>query len=212
MRSAVALTVRGDDGVPRPGRGPSAATTRSTSRCWCSAASRPGRRPAAGATRVVVRRDGAQLAAPAVVTRHIDARIRTGDGRLIARRPAIELRADIRAGDSGAPVVQDGRVAGIVFARSRVHDGVAYAIDAAVLARLLRDAGRSRCGGIDRGRSGVVGAWAWPAASLAPSVRAAKPAARNAGGAAKRPSLRPPHCSSSMPAVRELPRLGERRP
>jgi hypothetical protein len=72
------------------------------------------------------------------VRRRIDARVRAGDGRLIARRPAIELRADIRAGDSGAPLMQGGRVAGIVFARSRERAGVAYAVDAAVLARFTR--------------------------------------------------------------------------
>jgi Trypsin-like peptidase domain len=91
-----------------------------------------------GAARVVVRRDGAARAAPAVIRRRIDARIRAGDGRLLARRPALELRADIRAGDSGAPLMQDGRVAGIVFARSRARAGIAYAVDAAVLARFTR--------------------------------------------------------------------------
>jgi 1,6-anhydro-N-acetylmuramate kinase len=88
---------------------------------------------------VIVRRDGTTARRePAEVRRRIDARVRAGDGRLIARRPAIELRADIRAGDSGAPLVHDGRIAGIVFARSRGRDGVAYAVDAEVLGELLR--------------------------------------------------------------------------
>jgi hypothetical protein len=92
----------------------------------------------AGGTRVLVRRAGAPLAVPAVLRRRIDARVRRGDGRLVGRRPALELTADIRAGDSGAPLVQDGRVMGIVFARSRERPAVAYAVDAAVLGRLLR--------------------------------------------------------------------------
>jgi hypothetical protein len=131
------IAVRGGDGVPR------AATVvrRDDALDLALLAVRGvsgGGGMASAATHVVVRRDGAQRAAPALIRRRIDARVRRGDGRLIARRPAIELRADIRAGDSGAPLVQDGRVAGIVFARSREHDGVAYAVDASVLARLLR--------------------------------------------------------------------------
>ena len=131
------VTVRGADGVAR------AATVLRRDAALDLAVLgvrglRPGGRPAPGPPRVVVRRDGGQRAAPAVVRRRIDAHVRSGDGRLIARRPALELRADIRAGDSGAPLVQDGRIAGIVFARSRERDGVAYAVDASVLARLLR--------------------------------------------------------------------------
>jgi hypothetical protein len=131
------ITVRGGDGVPR-----AAVVVRRDDTLDLALLAVRGLRGSGGissaATHVVVRRDGAQRAATAVVRRRIDARIRRGDGRLIARRPAIELRADIRAGDSGAPLVQDGRVAGIVFARSRVRDGLAYAVDASVLARLLR--------------------------------------------------------------------------
>jgi S1-C subfamily serine protease len=131
------ITVRGGDGVPRP-----AVVVRRDDALDLALLAVRGLRsrggPAPGATHVVVRRDGAQRAAPAVIRRRIDARVRAGDGRLIARRPALELRVDIEAGDSGAPLVQDGRVAGIVFARSRERDGVAYAVDASVLARLLR--------------------------------------------------------------------------
>jgi S1-C subfamily serine protease len=55
------------------------------------------------------------------------------------RRPALELTAPIRAGDSGAPLIgADGRVAGIVFSRSRDRAGMAYAVDASALPRLLR--------------------------------------------------------------------------
>jgi S1-C subfamily serine protease len=91
-----------------------------------------------GGTRVLLRRDGMAVAAPATVRRRIDATVRNGGGRLVARRPALELTAPIRAGDSGAPVIRDGQVAGIVFARSRDRPGVAYAVDASVLQRFLR--------------------------------------------------------------------------
>jgi hypothetical protein len=91
------------------------------------------------ALHVVVRRNGTQVALSARVRRRIDARVRAGDGRLVARRPALELAVRIRAGDSGAPLVgPGGRVAGIVFARSREQPTVAYAVDGAVLGRLLR--------------------------------------------------------------------------
>jgi hypothetical protein len=131
------VTVRGRDGVPR-----AAVVLRRDERLDLALLAVRGVRPGGGfatrATHIVVRRDGVQRAAPAIVRRRIDARVRAGDGRLIARRPALELRADIRAGDSGAPLLQDGRVAGIVFARSSAHDGVAYAVDARALASVLR--------------------------------------------------------------------------
>jgi S1-C subfamily serine protease len=92
-----------------------------------------------GAPHVLLRRDGGRVATRAVVRRRLDARVRAADGRLIARRPALELIAPIRAGDSGAPLIgADGRVAGIVFARSRDRAGLAYAVDASALTRLLR--------------------------------------------------------------------------
>ena len=46
-------------------------------------------------------------------------------------RPAYELRADIEPGDSGGPVVADGDVIGVLWARSARTPGVAYAIDVA---------------------------------------------------------------------------------
>ena len=53
------------------------------------------------------------------------------------RRPALELRANVAVGDSGAPVVTaDGRVAGVVFARSRTREDLAYAVDASAVAAL----------------------------------------------------------------------------
>jgi S1-C subfamily serine protease len=89
--------------------------------------------------RLLLRRDGAVRLEPATVLRRIDARVRTADGRLLARRPAIELRARVAPGDSGAPLVgPDGRVRGVLFAASDGRPGIAYAVDAAVLERLLR--------------------------------------------------------------------------
>ena len=91
-----------------------------------------------GSVHVLLRRDGGRVAARAVVRRRLDARVRTADGRVIARRPALELTAPIRAGDSGAPLVgADGRVAGVIFARSRGRAGLAYAVDASALPHLL---------------------------------------------------------------------------
>jgi hypothetical protein len=59
-------------------------------------------------------------AVPATVRRVITANV---DGNV---RPALELAADVRPGDSGAPVVADGRVLGVVFASGRA--GIAYAV------------------------------------------------------------------------------------
>lgn len=60
----------------------------------------------------------------AAIVRRIDASVDGGP-----RRPALEIRADVAAGDSGAPLVTPtGRVAGVVFARSRTRPGVAYAV------------------------------------------------------------------------------------
>jgi len=77
---------------------------------------------------LVVRGDQVR-ALPARVRRAIIAHIRTPDGRRVVRRDALELRADISPGDSGAPVVApDGRVAGVVFAQSSVRAHTAYAV------------------------------------------------------------------------------------
>ena len=71
---------------------------------------------------------------PAPIVRHVTARVDRG-----APRPALIVRAAVAAGDSGAPLVTDsGRVAGVVFARSRTRASTAYAVDAAPLAALLK--------------------------------------------------------------------------
>jgi S1-C subfamily serine protease len=74
------------------------------------------------------------LGRPAPVVRRIAASVDGGP-----RRPALELRAAVARGDSGAPVVTaTGRVAGVVFARSRGRHRTAYAVDATALAALLK--------------------------------------------------------------------------
>ncbi|HEU4979565.1 MAG TPA: trypsin-like peptidase domain-containing protein, partial [Solirubrobacteraceae bacterium] len=94
---------------------------------------------APGPARVLVLRDGRVVALRARIVRAIVARIRTPVGRRIVRRPALELRAAIRPGDSGAPVLApDGRVVGMVFAQADGRSGVAYAVAASGLAGTLR--------------------------------------------------------------------------
>ena len=144
------VTVRGPDGVARRARVvrrdealdlavlavPGVPATRS--------ARRPRGLPAARSTRaprgvaVLVRR-GATVRALAVrEQRRVRASIHhAGDARVV-HRPVLALRAAIAPGDSGAPVVAGGRVVGVVFARSHDRAGVAYAVDAAALARLTR--------------------------------------------------------------------------
>ena len=64
--------------------------------------------------------DTSLLGRPAPVVRHIRASVDGGP-----RLPALEIRADVAVGDSGAPLVTPtGRVAGVVFARSRSRAGV----------------------------------------------------------------------------------------
>jgi Trypsin-like peptidase domain len=77
--------------------------------------------------------DTTVLGRPAPVVRHVTARVDGG-----APRPALVVRADVEAGDSGAPLVTaGGRVAGVVFARSRTRANTAYAVDAPAVAELL---------------------------------------------------------------------------
>jgi S1-C subfamily serine protease len=96
-----------------------------------------GRRPrptslTAGGPWLVVRRDGRIEAMPARVRRRIAANV---DG---ATRPALEVAADVVAGDSGAPLLaSDGRLLGVVFASSERRAATAYAVDGRVLESLL---------------------------------------------------------------------------
>jgi S1-C subfamily serine protease len=88
-------------------------------------------------TAILVLRGGRARLVPASVRRSIVARIRTPDGRRVVRRPALELQAVVLPGDSGAPVLAaDGRVAGVVFARSNLRARTAYAVSSGALGRL----------------------------------------------------------------------------
>ena len=87
----------------------------------------------AGGPRVVTPR-GARAV---VVRRQIRARVRDSAGPRVYARAALELAGAVTAGDSGAPVLDDGELLGVVFARSRRDDGTAYAVDAAAVERLL---------------------------------------------------------------------------
>ncbi|HEV3377498.1 MAG TPA: serine protease [Thermoleophilaceae bacterium] len=90
--------------------------------------------------RVMVLRGDRSEALPAVVRRAIDARVNAPGADRPLRRPALELEARTRAGDSGAPVVTEaGAVAGVVFARSRNNRDTAYAVDARALDQLLAE-------------------------------------------------------------------------
>jgi S1-C subfamily serine protease len=92
---------------------------------------------AAASLRVLVHRDGTVYARPAVLRRHILARLVNQPGR--PRRDSLELAATVSAGDSGAPVLnRDGELVGIVYARSTRRDGTAYAVRAGELSRLAR--------------------------------------------------------------------------
>jgi S1-C subfamily serine protease len=72
------------------------------------------------------------------VRRRIHAHIRPFPGAGPVRRPALELEAHVRSGDSGAPLVDpDGRVMGVLFASSRSSKDTAYAVAGERVAALL---------------------------------------------------------------------------
>jgi S1-C subfamily serine protease len=90
---------------------------------------------AVGPALVRVLRDGAPRDLPARVVRRVTARVgRAGEARRVSR-PALQLdAAGIGAGDSGAPVLDaDGRLLGVVFARSAGSGRTAWAVDAAAV-------------------------------------------------------------------------------
>jgi S1-C subfamily serine protease len=92
--------------------------------------------------RLLVLRDGRGSLRPASARRAIAASVEGSGAPPGYRRPSLELAADVAAGDSGAPVLaRDGSVVGIVFATARDRDGVAYAVDGAMVGRLLRGLG-----------------------------------------------------------------------
>jgi len=76
-----------------------------------------------------VARDDVPVEVPVTFERRVT--IRTEDIYVEGetRRPGFELTADIDEGDSGGAVVVDGKVVGVVWARSRRASDRAYAID-----------------------------------------------------------------------------------
>jgi S1-C subfamily serine protease len=74
-------------------------------------------------------RDGHAMTLPVTVRRPV--RIETEDIYIEGEtnRPGFELDADIQSGDSGGPVMVDGEVIGVLWARSSKFDRRAYAID-----------------------------------------------------------------------------------
>ena len=99
-------------------------------------ADRDAVRGAAGTAYVF--RDGEVVALPVVVRRPI--RIHTEDIYIEGDtyRAGLELDAEIRSGDSGGPVLVDGEVVGVVWARSSKFDRRAYAIDPVGSGELVR--------------------------------------------------------------------------
>jgi S1-C subfamily serine protease len=103
-----------------------------------------GRSPtiiAAGAgddVRLALLREGRSSSLSVRVRRAIVAHVRAPGAERAVTRPALELAARVRAGDSGAPVVSEsGALAGVVFATSSRRGNTAYAVDASAVTRLL---------------------------------------------------------------------------
>jgi S1-C subfamily serine protease len=134
LLARAAITVRGRDGVERR-----AHVVRIDRGLDLAVLDVPGLR--APALRVGGRGD---LRVMVVRGQHVDSidsslrrRIRAHVGD--ETRPALELAVDVTRGDSGAPVIAaDGRVAGVVFARSTGRPETAYAVDAAPLERVIQ--------------------------------------------------------------------------
>jgi S1-C subfamily serine protease len=93
--------------------------------------SSPSPLPDSDAPHLLLRRDGRPAAIEVEIRRRIQARIRPRPGAAPLRRPALELEARVRPGDSGAPVVAaDGSLLGVLFAQSSRDDDTAYAVSA----------------------------------------------------------------------------------
>ncbi|MFN2556985.1 MAG: MarP family serine protease [Nitriliruptorales bacterium] len=90
-------------------------------------------------------------AKPAVVLRELEAVGRDIYAQGLARRSVYQLRALIRPGNSGGPLVDPGgTVFGVVFSRSPAHEEIGYAITSdAVVPRL--DEARNRQARVDTG-------------------------------------------------------------
>jgi S1-C subfamily serine protease len=82
---------------------------------------------------VVAVRDGRPAIVPAIAQRLVTAEI---DAPETATRASLDLAADLRRGDSGAPVIDKaGRVVGVVFAVSADRAGTAWATSGSELGR-----------------------------------------------------------------------------
>jgi S1-C subfamily serine protease len=84
-------------------------------------------------------RDGHVVALPVTVRRPV--RIQTEDIYIEGEtnRPGFELDADIESGDSGGPVMVDGEVVGVLWARSSKFERRAYAIDPVAAGERVRE-------------------------------------------------------------------------
>lgn len=83
-------------------------------------------------------RDGRSSSLSVHVRRAIVAHVLAPGAVHAVTRPALELRARVRPGDSGAPVLsRSGALAGVIFATSSRREDTAYAVDASAVARVL---------------------------------------------------------------------------
>jgi len=89
--------------------------------------------------------DGPLRTGPAVVLREETAVGRDIYGTGLTARDIYELRADVRPGNSGGPLVNTrADVIGVVFARSARTPDVGYALTSAQVSSRIRGAGASR--------------------------------------------------------------------
>lgn len=88
-------------------------------------------------------RDGVVVPVPVRIRRRIN--IRTEDIYIEGEtlRPGFDLDAEIESGDSGGAVVVEGRIVGVIWARSNRFDRRAYAIDAVRAAHLISEQRRT---------------------------------------------------------------------
>jgi uncharacterized membrane protein required for colicin V production len=78
---------------------------------------------------------GRQQVIPAAINRTIDALGRDIYARRTISRTVIEMRADVRPGDSGGPVIlENGLVGGVTFSQSRDDPQIGYALTPAAVA------------------------------------------------------------------------------
>jgi S1-C subfamily serine protease len=84
---------------------------------------------------------GPLRAVPGAVLRQMDAEGRDIYGRNLTTRSIYELQADVEHGNSGGPLAgADGRVFGVVFAKSTSESGVGYALTSDEVIPRVREA------------------------------------------------------------------------